>query len=266
MNQIQKQITTNELQGGTIIKVTGTLSYSKLAKQIAGEELQMDIKRRKEQGRPVIEKPHTTATITNGVVHYADPNNPSLAEKYMMQRIKTNDNNPGVTYCTIDNKGKFLPAVYELIDNVATQIRLTNELAAGQKVTLIAKVFESKPYNGVALEAVVVHGEAKFFGSSGGANAMSKVLSDMGLTVNTLPAEPVVNAGPTPETAPISTESVFGGTSVQTQPVATQQPAVQSNPFTNTAPAATQQPAEQSNPFENTNTNGGICVDNFQGE
>ena len=124
-----KQININSLEAGTIIKVRGQVAYSRIRSQIAGEELRRQNDRDRQAGRPITESAHTKLDLKNCQVLCNDPNNMSLAEKFILERLYTSQKHPENGYCyRAMNKGKYLPQIcFRAADNpnVMQQFELT---------------------------------------------------------------------------------------------------------------------------------------------
>lgn len=81
-----RTINLNQLTPNTTVLVRGKLAFSRLAKQIDGEELQKDMQRRQQKGWLPIDKPYTTATINNAQI--VCPNGQeSLADQYVKEHF-----------------------------------------------------------------------------------------------------------------------------------------------------------------------------------
>jgi hypothetical protein len=213
--------------------VNGTLTFSRITSIIDGEELQHRIQSAKSKGVIPIEKPHTTVSINNASVVYADPNNKSLAEIYAEESFYVSKSNNSSGYCfNAYNKGNKLPDVgVRAEDGVSVnQVIPQGELANGLKVTLVMRVYKPKNAmnNGCSLEAVIVNEPVRYYTGSTVANS----LKGFGLVWNPTTATPdnTAAANTAPNAAP----------QVQQAPV--------QNPYNN-QPQSVPQPAENTNPF-----------------
>lgn len=176
-----RTIRTNDLKPGTIYMVRGKLEYARLASQIKGEELQRDINRRQSRGWMAITTPYTTATISNPQIICKDPNNLTPEEKYANESIYTGHSNGQAVYMfSARNRGRFLPyiAQYDATNKQATQVQPEGELAHGLDVTLVMRVYEAKPNNGVSLEGVFVNEPIRYYN----ANTPASELRALGIT------------------------------------------------------------------------------------
>lgn len=225
-----RTINTQSLTPGELFCVRGKLTYGRLAKQVDGEELEKDKQRRAARGMRPIERPYTSATITDAYVPVKDKNNPTLEERYAQESLYTSHANGshGFNFSAV-NRGNRLPwiGVRDSQDPMKIeQLMLPNELASGLDVTLVMRVFQGKPNKGVTLDGVILNEPPRYFASAD----PTASLSALGITF--IPAE---TAAPAPEAAPMAHEAF---------PFANQQ----AQPEPKTAPAQT---FTQTNPWEN---------------
>ena len=216
-----KTIQLNSLPDG-IFTVKGKLAYSRLAKPIAGDELLADQKRRAQQGRPMIARPYTTATVYDAQVLYAAT--PDMA-KYADEHFFTSVSNPkGHSFSGV-NKGNYVPRVgWSLNGGKDTkELKLSDkELARDLDVILVMRVFTPKNNmnKGLSLDAVIVLGEPKFYG-----NTRDDALAKAGITFTSPDDEQPEPAMPNETVPPVNQ-----GVPVQQTPFAPQ-----STPFTSPA-------------------------------
>lgn len=225
-----RTISTQSLTPGELFCVCGKLTYSRLAKQVDGEELEKDKQRRAARGMRPIERPYTSATITDAYVSLKDKNNPTLEERYAQESLYTSHakDSHGFNFSGV-NRGNRLPwiGVRDPKDPMKIeQLVLPNELASGLDVTLVMRVFQGKPNKGVTLDGVILNEPPRYFASAD----PTASLSALGITF--IPAE---TAAPAPEAATMAHEAF---------PYANQQAQPQPEP----APAQT---FTQTNPWEN---------------
>ena len=195
----QYSVSLNQLTPNTTFLVRGKLAYSRLARQIDGEELQKDQMRRQQKGWIPIEKPYTTATINNAQVVYAsgNPQQKTPAEIYAEEHFYQSRSNQATGWSfTANNKGKNLPWVAEMNGNQAVQVIPEGELANGLDITLVMRVFKGKPNNGLSLDGVIVNEPIRYFNGAAGAG-----LADMGITFVPAATQP---AAPAPAQAPVA--------------------------------------------------------------
>lgn len=225
-----RTISTQSLTPGELFCVRGKLTYGRLAKQVDGEELEKDKQRRAARGMRPIERPYTSATITDAYVPLKDKNNPTLEERYAQESLYTSHANGshGFNFSAV-NRGNRLPwiGVRDPQDPMKIeQIVLPNELASGLDVTLVMRVFQGKPNKGVTLDGVILNEPPRYFASAD----PTASLSALGITF--IPAE---TTAPAPESAPMAHEA-FPFANQQTQPEPAPAPAqtfTQTNPWEN---------------------------------
>lgn len=212
----------NQLAPNATVLVRGKLAYSRLAKQIDGEELQKDMQRRQQKGWIPIEKPYTTATINNAQVIYANPQQKTPVEIYVEEHFyqSRSQHAQGWSY-TANNKGKNLPYICEMKGNNAMQVIPEGELANGLDVTLVLRVFKGKPNNGLSLDGVIVNEPIRYYnGGNAGAG-----LANLGITF-----VPAAAPAAAPASAPV-TESVEPAAPVQAPATAPANFPADDNPF-----------------------------------
>lgn len=225
-----RTISTQSLTPGELFCVRGKLTYGRLAKQVDGEELEKDKQRRAARGMRPIERPYTSATITDAYVPLKDKNNPTLEERYAQEFLYTSHANGshGFNFSAV-NRGNRLPwiGVRDPQDPMKIkQIVLPNELASGLDVTLVMRVFQGKPNKGVTLDGVILNEPPRYFVSAD----PTASLSALGITFI-----PAATEAPTAEAAPMAHES-FPFANKQAQPEPEPAPAqtfTQTNPWEN---------------------------------
>ena len=225
-----RTISTQSLTPGEIFCVRGKLTYGRLAKQVDGEELEKDKQRRAARGMRPIERPYTSATITDAYVPLKDKNNPTLEERYAQESLYTSHANGshGFNFSAV-NRGNRLPwvGVRDPQDLMKIeQIVLPNELASGLDVTLVMRVFQGKPNKGVTLDGVILNEPPRYFASAD----PTASLSALGITFI-----PAVTTAPAAETAPMAHEAFpFANQQAQPEPEpAPAQTVTQTNPWEN---------------------------------
>lgn len=225
-----RTISTQSLTPGELFCVRGKLTYGRLAKQVDGEELEKDKQRRAARGMRPIERPYTSATITDAYVPVKDKNNPTLEERYAQESLYTSHANGshGFNFSAV-NRGNRLPwiGVRDPQDPMKIeQLMLPNELASGLDVTLVMRVFQGKPNKGVTLDGVIINEAPRYYASAD----PSASLSALGITF--IPAK---TAAPAPEAAPMAHEAFpFANQQAQPEPAAAPaQTVTQTNPWEN---------------------------------
>ncbi|MGW6600478.1 hypothetical protein [Streptomyces sp. NPDC055036] len=162
-------VSASQLSEGNSVLIRGKLAFAVLARLIQGAELIASDQRKMQNGMNPIGKPHTTATIVNAEVQFADPDNPTLEERFVSERRYPSKKNPdsGLNY-SIDSKGSNLPIIAipsAAGDGTYAQDESGQELAQGLEVTLVLRVYKPKNFNnrGLALDRVIVHEEPRYY-------------------------------------------------------------------------------------------------------
>lgn len=192
------------LMEGTVIKVSGLLSFSRLTSVYEGEELTRRISDERLRGsRYPVDVPHTTAALIDPVVEPAGPTM-NAEEVFVEESIFSlaRGDNAGHKSFRADNRGRTLPTIMELQDDGSyVQVQPSGELARGLKVTLVLKVYKPKNYEkrGIGIEAVLVNEKVRVFGRG----SVADTLASLGVTVTGDLQHPVSVAAP-----PMSFEEV----------------------------------------------------------
>ncbi|WP_026927420.1 hypothetical protein [Granulicoccus phenolivorans] len=201
-------------EGGTVL-VRGTLGYSRLTRLIDGEDLVRSNQRKIAAGMNPVTKPHTTVTVAQAEVLYADPAAPTIDERFVAERCYLSPKHPdkGPQY-SIDSKGQTLPII-AIPDGAGTYTQDTSgrELAADLTVSLVLRVY--KPQNfancGLALDQVIVHEPVKYYG--GGVNTAE--LAARGIVFSTPPrAIRAADATPAGQVPPVPADGAVPGSAV----------------------------------------------------
>ncbi|MFD4948891.1 hypothetical protein ACFWNT_41905 [Streptomyces sp. NPDC058409] len=259
-------ISASQLAEGNSILIRGKLAFAVHARLIQGAELAASDQRKVQNGMSPIGKPHTTATIFNAEVQFADPNNPTLEEQFVSERRYPSKKNPdsGPNY-SIDSKGSNLPIIAipsAADDGTYDQDESGQELAQGLDVTLVLRVYKPKNFNnrGLALDQVIVHEKPRYYNAGGIDQAE---LAARGIVLNGTPrpiqAAPVGDAAgapvgtevedglsfPAPQpataTAPMTAQVPAQDQATRAQPTAAAAPVAVAAPAPATAPAPAQQ-------------------------
>ncbi|MEE2522854.1 hypothetical protein ACIQF8_03455 [Pseudarthrobacter sp. NPDC092184] len=206
-------ISANQLTEGTSVFIRGKLAFARLTSLIEGAALAASDQRKVQNGMSPVGKPHTTATITEAEVQFADPANPTVEEQFVSERRYTSKKNPasGANY-SIDSKGTNLPIIAipsEKGDGTYDQDTSGQELAQGLDVTLVLRVYKPKNFanRGLSLDQVIVHETPRYYNAGGVA---SGELAARGIVFNTPPR--AVQAQPGTDSAvgngeePVATE------------------------------------------------------------
>ncbi|MCR1163239.1 hypothetical protein NEK97_17385 [Paenarthrobacter sp. UW852] len=206
-------ISANQLTEGTSVFIRGKLAFARLTSLIEGAALAASDQRKVQNGMSPVGKPHTTATITEAEVQFADPANPTVEEQFVSERRYTSKKNPasGANY-SIDSKGTNLPIIAipsEKGDGTYDQDTSGQELAQGLDVTLVLRVYKPKNFanRGLSLDQVIMHETPRYYNAGGVA---SGELAARGIVFNTPPR--AVQAQPGTDSAvgngeePVATE------------------------------------------------------------
>lgn len=182
-------ISANQIAEGKSVLIRGKLSFARLTRTIDGEELVKSNQRKLANGMSPIDKPHTTATITQAEVLFADPANPTLEEQFVSERRYLSKTHPdtGPNY-SIDSKGTQLPVIAipsAKNDGTYDQDVSGQELARDIDVTLVLRTYKPKNYNnrGLALEQVIVNEAPRYYAAS----ASTEQLAARGIVFNAPP-------------------------------------------------------------------------------
>lgn len=186
------QIQAEQLTAGQTVLVRGELTYSRLTRLIQGEELTAVNARRQQNGISPISQPHTTVSLTDAEVVFADPNAPTPEEQFVSERRYTSKKHPerGATNYNVDSKGTTLPIIAipdPDVPGAFKQDTSGRELAAGQPVTLVLRTYKPKNYakHGLAIDQVVLSAEPRYYVAGGGASP--EELAARGITFSTPP-------------------------------------------------------------------------------
>lgn len=185
-----KTIRANQLTPGNTYLVSGKIAFSRLARQTTDEERAKDNERRRQASQKaiMIDRNYTTATIYDATVECADPQNPTLEERYAYEGFyisKSKKNYTGSCFSAM-NKGEYLPRIYvrNPQTNTYDEVTLEKELANDLQVTLVMKVFPGQNgNNGVSLESVLVTDPQgiKYYESNG---EVANALASRGIILN----------------------------------------------------------------------------------
>lgn len=191
-------VSAGQLTEGTSVFVRGKLAYARLTRLIEGAELAASDQRKVQNGMSPVGKPHTTATITEAEVQFADPANPTTEEQFVSERRYASKKNPdsGENY-SIDSKGSNLPIIAapaEAGDGTFDQDTSGQELAQGLDVTLVLRVYKPKNFNnrGLALDQVIIHETPRYYNAGG---VDTNELKARGIVFNTPPRAVQAPAG-----------------------------------------------------------------------
>ena len=162
-------VSATQLTEGASVFLRGKLAFARLTRVIEGRELEASDQRKVQNGMNPVGKPHTTATITEAKVQFADPATPTLEERFVAERCYASKKNPdsGANY-SIDSRGTSLPSIAipsDKGDGTYDQDTSGQELAQGLDVTLVLRVYKPKNFSnrGLALDQVIVHEKPRYY-------------------------------------------------------------------------------------------------------
>lgn len=165
------QVDAEQLREGTTVFIRGKLDFARLTRLIEGTELAAVNQRRAANRLSPINSPHTTATLSQSEVLYADPSNPTLEEKFVAERRYVSKKNPGTGQSySIDSKGSLASIYTKSEDGTYVQDLSGKELARGLDVTLVLRIYKPKAYakRGIAIDQVLVNEDVRYYSAGGG--------------------------------------------------------------------------------------------------
>lgn len=172
-----RRIRAVELSPGEKVLVRGNVAYSRIASRIDGEELVRDMERRRRAGRPVIEKPYVTLSLSDARLVLKNPKvsgtaadtpgGMTLEEAYVEQNFyrSMKSTRPGMNFTAV-SRSSALPWLGELMppNVIRKDGPATHELKPGTDVTAVMVVFQSKFGNGVGLDGVIINVPEEYHG------------------------------------------------------------------------------------------------------
>ncbi len=269
-------ITNKDIVPGELIVVKGKLNFSRLAKQVAGDDLIKDDQRRVQRGMSPIGRPYTSITIDQAVVLPKVSGQLSITEQYLQNRFYTSKRAQGfggMSY-TAMNKSPYLPHIglFDQKTGQIDEIELERDLDSGLDVVLVMRSFAGKQgNNGVSLDWVIIP-ELRYYGGSGGIESILGLIGATGVN----PLAPAVKTVADSTGVPAGVADAFANAQPAAEPVEEEPlpfdepqqpvysaPTMGASPFAS-APAAPQQPQPQpaiASPFGG--TTGGIVARPF---
>lgn len=230
------------------VMVEGTLSYSRLARKVEGEELKRENERRAKNGIISAISPFWSVSLDDPVIIYKsdDPNTPSKMENYWSKE-KIYNKKSGGTATTAEKKGSVAPRVLQLKpDGTAREINLQSELAAGSKVRIIVESFQGQMGLGYGFTTVLVMDDPVRFYEG---NSMARALA--AYNINIVDEAPTTVSVENPE-VPSTPEQPTAAPAPQPAPQPTPQPTPQPAPQ-GTAPQNPGATEQMYNPFHDVN-------------
>lgn len=185
-----RSVSAESLKEGSLIKVSGTIAYSRVTSVIQGDELARRVAADRARGSIYpTDVPHTTMSLIDPVVVGTGAGGALTREETFVSDgiyLAGKGDSAGHRVFNIDSKGTQLPTVLEQqADGSYSQVQPTGELAKGLAVTLILNVYKPKnhPKRGIGIQAVLVNEPVRTYGT-GGAAAVAAALAAAGVTVN----------------------------------------------------------------------------------
>lgn len=176
------KIPAERLAADKTIIVKGKTSFSRLAQHITGQKLADSVARAKAAGRLYpTDRPHTTISVVDAEVEYADPANPTLEEQFVAQQLFTyqKGDNAGRTGYSIDDTSPFLPLILvpdEENPGAYRQQVLESDLAAGLAVRVVLGTFKSKAgyqKTGIGIQQVVLDEAPQYYSQGVNTNELA---------------------------------------------------------------------------------------------
>lgn len=167
------KINTADMEVGEQVTVQGTVQYSHVATQIAGEELREANARRVQRGWSPYKGPLTLIELANARIVYKDAQHPTIAEQWLQETFfESRSDASGGYHVILQNRLNTLPPVVQVdAQRNATQIRLDGELARGLHVMCVCKVYRGtrghENNKGVGLNLVALLEPVRYVAPSG---------------------------------------------------------------------------------------------------
>ncbi|QXV57408.1 hypothetical protein [Amycolatopsis sp. TNS106] len=222
-------ISASQLTENTTVFIRGKLAFGRLTRPIDGDELARSDQRKIQSGMSPVGRPHTTVTITEAEVQFADPANPTIEERYVDERRYTSTKNPGTgANYSIDSKGSNLPIIAipaAAGDGTFDQDTSGQELAQGLDVELVLRVYKPEKFanRGLSLSQVIVHEKPRYYNAGGVATSE---LAARGIVFNTPPRalQPPADASTSGVSETVGTEIKDGRPMPAPRPTAATRP------------------------------------------
>lgn len=212
-------ITNKDIVPGELVVVKGKLNFSRLAKQVAGDDLIKDDQRRVQRGMSPIGRPYTSATIDQAVVLPKVNGQLSVTEQYLQNRFYTSKSTKGfggMSY-TAMNKSPHLPHIglFDQKTGQIDEIELERDLDSGLDVVLVMRSFAGKQgNNGVSLDWVIIP-ELRYYGGSGGIESILGLIGATGVN----PLAPAVKTVADSTGVPAGVADAFANAQPAAEPV-----------------------------------------------
>lgn len=188
----ENKIKADQLTPGTTAVVRGEVSFSRITSPYSGQELQQRVADQQQRGiKYPVKTEHTSISLVNAEVVFADPQNPTVEEMYIHQKMYTakSGKNQGKTTFTHDDKSNSLPPVMEhILDEQGNktgqiqQIQPEGELANGLQVILVLNFFASgdNENRGTGLVYILSDEPIRYYSSP---TADAPAMAAMGITI-----------------------------------------------------------------------------------
>lgn len=154
------------LPAGATYAVTGTVSYSRVASMIEGDELRRVNERNLARGQRPIDKPYTTITLNNAHAIQRDPNQKRLEEIYAEESLFSSNarDAQGMRFTAV-NKGKMLPwiAIRDPETGNIKQIQPEGELDRDLRVTVVMNVYQGKMNKGSGMNGIIIEETPRYY-------------------------------------------------------------------------------------------------------
>lgn len=154
------------LPAGAVYAVTGTVSYSRVASMIEGEELRKVNERNLARGQRSVDRPYTTITLNNARAIQRDPNYKRPEEIYAEESLFSSNakDAQGLRFTAV-NKGRSLPwiAVRDPETGNIKQIQPEGELDKDLKVTVIMGVYQGKMNKGSGMNGIIIEETPRYY-------------------------------------------------------------------------------------------------------
>ena len=151
---------------GATYAVTGTVSYSRVASMIEGDELKRVNERNLARNQRSIDRPYTTITLNNACAIQRDPNYKRPEEIYAEESLFSSNarDAQGMRFTAI-NKGKILPwiAVRDPETGKIKQIQPEGELDRDLRVTVVMGVYQGKINKGSGMNGIIIEEEPRYY-------------------------------------------------------------------------------------------------------
>lgn len=198
------KININDVPANSVIMLKGELTFARLVSRVEGDELRRRNEENVRRGMAQQDRPYTTISLANVqiVPQSGDGNNLSIGERYIQGACYKSKAHPEYNWCyTIYDRSPLqLPPIAKRAENGDfEQIYPTQDLAAGQTVFLLIRIYKPKSgmNNGHAIDAVMVDStEPVYFGNPSNRLASSLSLYNINFHPKSQPGSEVTPGTP----------------------------------------------------------------------